>query len=262
MCKTIKLEQAQIALDDIGDGDPVLLLHGFPATRHLWAQVAPMLAAAGFRVLVPDLAGYGASDAVATESVGMASQARWMFELLDALGIGRAAVVAHDVGSAAAQLMVASAPTRVRGLVVLDGVYAGEWAMEAITSIQEWNPDDAHRLFRVLVRRLAKNSPLREILAAYDGERGGLRLIRAARDLDPKQTEQVAAALRASGVPALVLWGEHDEFLPVDTVARPLAELLGAALIVLPGGHFTPVDCPRQVAEALCSFLRGLALDR
>jgi pimeloyl-ACP methyl ester carboxylesterase len=45
-------------------------------------------------------------------------------------------------------------------------------------------------------------------------------------------------------------------------LARPLAKLLGAALIVLPGGHFTPVDCPREVAEALCSFLRGLEPDR
>ena len=259
MSRTIKLEQAQIALDDIGEGDPVLLLHGFPATGRLWSQVAPMLAAAGYRVLVPDLAGYGASEAVATESVGMASQARWMFELLDALGIGRAAIVAHDVGSAAAQLMVANAPNRVRALVVLDGVYAGEWAMEAIASIRQWNPDDAGRLFKVLARRLAKGGPLREILAEYDGERGGLRLIRAARDLDPRQTEHVAAALRASGVPALVLWGERDDFLPVDTVARPLAQLLGADLIMLPGGHFTPVDCPNPVAEALCGFLRGLA---
>lgn len=113
MSRTIQLEQAEIAFDDIGTGDPVLLLHGFPATRHLWSQVAPILAAAGFRVLVPDLAGYGASEAVATESVGMANQARWMFEFLDALGIGRAAVVAHDVGSAAAQLMVANTPNRL-----------------------------------------------------------------------------------------------------------------------------------------------------
>ena len=134
--------------------------------------------------------------------------------------------------------------------------------MEAITSIQEWNPDDAHRLFKVLARRLAKGGPLREILAEYDGTRGGLRLIRAARDLDPRQTEHIAAALRTSGVPALVLWGERDDFLPVDTVARPLAKLLGANLIVLPGGHFTPVDCPHEVAEVLCSFLRGLAPDR
>jgi pimeloyl-ACP methyl ester carboxylesterase len=62
--------------------------------------------------------------------VDMASQAWWMLELLDALGLAHAAVVAHDVGSAAAQLMVVSAPQRISGLVVLDGVYAltsGQW---------------------------------------------------------------------------------------------------------------------------------------
>jgi pimeloyl-ACP methyl ester carboxylesterase len=128
-----------------------------------------------------------------------------------ALGIARAVVVAHDVGSAAAQLMVASAPRRVRGLAVLDGVCAGEWAMEAVASIQSWDPADARRLFPVLPRRLAKSSALREMVAAYEGEQGGLRLIRAARDLDPRQTEYIGEALRSSGVPALILWGENAD---------------------------------------------------
>jgi pimeloyl-ACP methyl ester carboxylesterase len=161
----------------------VLLLHGFPATRHLWSQVAPVLAQAGFRVLVPDLIGYGASEAPGNRGLDMVSQARWMLELLDVLGFARVAVVAHDVGSAAAQIMVATAPRRIRGLAVLDGVYAGEWAMEAIASIQAWDPED--------------------MLAAYEGKRGGLQLIRAARDLDPRQTEHIGEALRASGVPAV-----------------------------------------------------------
>ena len=56
----------------------------------------------------------------------------------------------------------------------------------------------------------------------------------------------------------LVLWGERDVFLPIDTVGQPLAQLLGAALIRLPGGHFTPLDCPDDVAQALCEFLRHL----
>src|ERR1700722_11281482 len=199
MSRTIELGQAQITLDDIGEGAPVLLLHGFPATRRLWSQVAPMIAAAGFRVLVPDLAGYGASDAVDSESVGMERQARWMFELLDALGIGRAAVVAHDVGSAAAQLMVANAPDRVRGLGVLDGVYAGEWAMDAIASIRDWNPDDARRIFKVLARRLSKGGPLREILAAYDGERGGSRLIPPPRGPPPPRHQHTPRQLLITG---------------------------------------------------------------
>jgi Putative transposase DNA-binding domain len=146
--------------------------------------------------------------------------------------VAQAAVVAHDVGSAAAQIMTAIAPKRIRSLVVLDGVCAGEWAMEAIKSIQAWDPKDARRLSPVLMRRLGRSNALREMLTAYEGESGGLRLIRAARDLDPRQTEHIGEALRASGVPALVLWGEHDEFLSIDAVGKTLAELLGSVFIV------------------------------
>jgi pimeloyl-ACP methyl ester carboxylesterase len=262
MANPLSVKDATIAFDDAGEGAPVLLLHGFPATRRLWAHVAPLLMDAGYRVIAPDLVGYGESDAPAGVRVDMASQSRWLLALLDALHIEQAAVVAHDVGSAAAQLMAANAPQRVRGLAVLDGVYADEWAMEAVSSIQAWNPADAHRLYPVLARRLAKGTALRDMLAAYEGERGGLRLIRAARDLDPRQTEHIGEALRAAGIPALVLWGERDEFLPVDTVARPLADLLHARLVLVPGGHFTPLDCPVEVAAALRSFLAGLPQDR
>ncbi|MGO9830921.1 MAG: alpha/beta fold hydrolase [Myxococcaceae bacterium] len=258
MATTVQLPDASIAVEDAGAGPAVLLLHGFPATGHLWSRVVPLLRAAGFRVLVPDLVGYGASVAPAGVRVDMASQAGWMLQLLDALHLERAVVVAHDVGSAAAQLMLVSAPNRMRGLVILDGVYKAEWAMEAVSSIQAWEPGDAHRLFPVLVRRLAKCGGLRDVLAAYQGEEGGLRLIRAARDLDPHQTEHIGPAVSASGVPALVLWGEHDAFLPLDRVARPLAELLGAPLVLLPGGHFTPMDCPEAVSSALRAFLARL----
>jgi len=260
MVTEIRLADVTIALDDEGEGVPVLLLHGFPATRHLWSRVTPLLIEAGFRVLVPDLVGYGASDAPPGMRVDMASQARWMLELLDTLGLAHVAVVAHDVGSAAAQLMVASAPQRVSGLAVLDGVYADEWAMDAIASIQAWNPLDAHRLFPVLARRLDRGGVLREMLATYQGERGGLQLIRAARDLDPQQTAHIGESLRTIGIPALVLWGERDQFLSIDAVGRPLAKLLGAGLIQLPGGHFTPLDCPIQVAAALHDFLARLPL--
>lgn len=100
---------------------------------------------------------------------------------------------------------------------------------------------------------------MREMLRAYEGERGGLRLIRAARDLDPRQTDQIGRSLRNSGVPALVLWGERDEFLSIDGVARPLAELLGARLVIVPGARFTPLDCPEEVADALQDFLQDKA---
>jgi len=258
MVTHIPVSDASISLEDLGRGPPVLLLHGFPTTRRLWSSVAPRLAESGFRVLVPDLVGYGDSHTQPTVRVDMASQARWLLKLLEALHIDRAAIVAHDVGSAAAQLILAGAPQRVRGLALLDGVYGAEWAMGAVPSIQTWKPAEAARLFPVLARRLGSNPALREVLAAYEGELGGQRLIRAARDLDPRQTEHIGEALRAAGVPCLVIWGQEDRYLPISTVARPLAELLSAPLTIVPGGHFTPLESPGPVAEALLEFLTRL----
>jgi pimeloyl-ACP methyl ester carboxylesterase len=258
LASTIRMREVSVCLEDTGEGSPLLLLHGFPATRHLWSGVAPILVSAGFRVLIPDLVGYGDSEARTDTRVDMRSQARWLLELLDRLGVARPVIIAHDVGSAAAQLMVVNAPDRVRGLAILDGVYAAEWAMGAITSIQDWDPADAHRLSPVLARRLGKSAALREMLTSYQGEQGGLRLIRAARDLDPSQTANIGERLRASGVPAIVLWGERDEFLPIRTVGQPLAELLNAPLVELPGGHFTPLDCPTEATVALRTFLASL----
>jgi pimeloyl-ACP methyl ester carboxylesterase len=258
----IQIGDVTVCLEDEGQGPPLLLLHGFPATRNLWSRVAPLLISDGYRVVIPDLVGYGDSEAPSGVRVDMASQAAWLTGLLDQLGLARPAIIAHDVGSAAAQLMVVNSPQRFRGLAVLDGVYAAEWAMDAITSIQVWDPAEAHRLFPVLARRLAKSAALREMLAAYQGEQGGLKLIRAARDLDPTQTAHIGDRLRASGVPAIVLWGERDEFLSCTEVGAPLAKLLHAPLIKLPGGHFTPLDCPTEVAQALRPFLDSLRIAR
>jgi pimeloyl-ACP methyl ester carboxylesterase len=247
--------EAQVEFEDTGGGVPLLLLHGFPATRALWSEVAPGLTLRGLRAIVPDLVGYGASTAPAEVPVDMASQARWMWGLLDALGVERAWLVAHDVGSAAAQLMTVAAPARVLGLVILDGVYRTEWAMDAIESIRSWDPAQAQRLAPVLMRRLGKSAHLREVFAAYAGEEGGRRLIKAARDLEPQQTAGLDAALASSRVRSLVLWGQDDRYLDIDSVARPLARLLNASLAILPGGHFTPSDCPREVCEAVGEFV-------
>ncbi len=64
MAIKIQVTNATIALDDIGEGSPVLLLHGFPATRGLWSRVVPLLGNSGYRLLVPDLVGYGESEAM------------------------------------------------------------------------------------------------------------------------------------------------------------------------------------------------------
>lgn len=102
------------------DGPPVLLLHGFPDSRRMWRHQVVSLAAAGHRVLAPDLRGYGESDRPADVS---AYRLRHLVAdvtgLLDAFGIDRVAVVGHDWGAVLAWAYVAAEPDRVDRLVAV-----------------------------------------------------------------------------------------------------------------------------------------------
>jgi len=257
----VRLSELALEVRDEGNGPPALLLHGFPTSHRLWDGVIPILRDAGLRCIAPDLAGYGLSDSPGGEP-GMERQAGWLAELLDVLGVRAALVVAHDVGSAAAQILVATDPSRARGLIVSDGVYADQWAMEEIGSIQTWEPGKADRLAPVLARRMRSpglsGEAIRQMLEPYQGTEGGLRLIQASRALDPRETASRLPALRAAGVPSLVLWGDSDRYLPLETVARPLAQLLRAELRILPGGHFLPAETPQAFAAEVLGFVRTL----
>ena len=250
---SVRVGNDQFELLDEGSGDPVVLLHGFPTSRLLWQRVVPGLSQR-FRVLAPDLLGYGKSSAGG--AVDLSSQADALLRLFDVLDLPRVVVVAHDVGTAAAQILAVRAGDRLRALVLVDGVHAGEWAMAAVESIRTWDPAKAASLAKVLLRTMRVKDPaLREIVSSYEGQEGGLRLIRAAQAFDPRQTESIDGNLRNLSMPRLVIWGERDEFLPLQQVGAPLAKTIGARLVVLPGGHFLPLDAPEALTETLVSFL-------
>jgi len=110
----------RIHVEVAGEGRPVLLLHGFPDSGALWRYQVPALTAAGFRVVVPDLRGFGASDAPAdVEAYSILHTVGDLVAVLDRLDIARAHVVGHDFGAATAWAMAAFLPDRVDHLVAL-----------------------------------------------------------------------------------------------------------------------------------------------
>ncbi len=105
-------------------GFPIILLHGFPDDVHAYDDVAPPLARAGYRVLVPYLRGYGPTRFLDPKAPRMAQQAaigRDLLDLMDALGIRSAALAGYDWGGRAACLAAILAPERVRALVTIGG---------------------------------------------------------------------------------------------------------------------------------------------
>jgi pimeloyl-ACP methyl ester carboxylesterase len=105
---------------DHGEGSPLLLLHGFPDSAAVWRHVIPALAAEGFRVVAPDLRGFGDSDR--PEGAGAYHVSILLKDavgLLDALEIPSAQVVGHDWGAAVAWGMASLAPDRVERVAAL-----------------------------------------------------------------------------------------------------------------------------------------------
>lgn len=109
-----------IEVEVVGEGRPVVLLHGFPDSSRLWRHQTAALAGAGFKVIVPDLRGYGGSDK--PTEVGAYSilfLAGDVVGVLDHLGVERAHVVGHDWGAALAWAFASVMPDRVDHLVTL-----------------------------------------------------------------------------------------------------------------------------------------------
>ena len=130
----------------LANGDPIVLLHGFPYDPRGYDAMVPTLAAAGYRVIVPYLRGYGATRfrAAATPRSGQqAALGRDLLDLLDALSISRAALVGYDWGGRAACIVAALWPERVRCLVS-GGGYNIQDIAAAATPLP---PETEHRLW-------------------------------------------------------------------------------------------------------------------
>ena len=128
--RQVEAGDLNVGFADVGpsDGAAVLLLHGWPYDIHSYAEVAPMLADAGFRVIVPHLRGFGTTTFRSTESARNGQQSVFAFDavaLLDVLEIDRAIVAGFDWGARTATILAALWPERFRGHVAVSGYLIG-----------------------------------------------------------------------------------------------------------------------------------------
>ena len=127
-------------------GPPVLLMHGFPYDIHAYAEVAPMLAEKGCRVIVPYLRGYGATrfvDAATPRSGEQAALGADLLALMDALALPRAVLAGYDWGGRAACVVAALWPQRCTGLVS----YNSYNIQHIANAMQPLSPDGERRLW-------------------------------------------------------------------------------------------------------------------
>jgi pimeloyl-ACP methyl ester carboxylesterase len=250
-----------------GAGEPVVLLHGFPTSGHLWNDVVPLVPA-GHRVVVVDLLGYGRSDRPLGRSVSIRAHADRMIELLDNLGINYACVVGHDIGGGVAQSMAVRYPHRVSRLLLVDSVAFAEWPTRDVKLARAMLPLTRHLPATWLLSILRT-----ALLRGYQDHERGARSIELyvrpfagveGRDafmehllaLDSAETAALSPHLKDIVAPTAIVWGRHDPFLPFSLGTRLGQAIPGATLdVVANASHFTPEDAPRKVGDALGALL-------
>lgn len=255
-----------IAYQDEGEGPAVVLLHGFPTSSYLWRREVPLLASR-MRVIAPDLLGYGGSDRPDGEDLSEIAQAMYVRELLEALRVEDVALVGHDIGGAVAQILALDAEVpRIRALVLVDAACFDAWPIEGVRRLQAVGPEQERpELVEDHVRlvwKLGVQHPERRDPDALEGYLSPWRsdpasFFRAARGIEGKGLAGREDELAELDIPAFLIWGEEDPFVPSELAERLQETLPGSALALLPGcSHLVMEDAPRTVGPLIYEFLR------
>jgi len=290
---TVRTPSLEIGYDAYGEatGFPIVLLHGFPDDAHAWDTVAPPLAAAGNRVLVPYLRGYGPTLFLDPEAPRMAQQAAIAQDLLDfmnALGLERVGLAGYDWGGRAACITAILAPERVRALVTIGGYNVqNTLAMSPIASAAEERAHWYQWYFNTERGRVGLEQQRRDICrllwqewsptwrfddATYDLTASSFDnpdfvavVIHSYRHRhgnapsDPRfdGIERRLATRPPITVPTIVLHGAEDMVSPPRRSEGHMTFFpTGTARHVVAGaGHFMPREQPRAVVDALLTLL-------
>lgn len=250
-----------------GDGDPVVLMHGIPASSFLYRKVLPLLADRGLRGVAFDLPGLGLAERPPDFDYTWTGLGRWTGQTIDALGIERCHLVLHDIGGPIGMEWAARNRERVKTLTVLDTLLAVDgfrrhWTMAMLAPpligrlLLETNRGPAARwLFYangIADRSATPEAEVDAYFALLRRDDGGRAFQRIIRGFEPTAEKEglYLDALREAGWPARILWGDRDPALGEED-RRPIEAALGVEAKVVSARHFLQEDQAPAVAEAI-----------
>ncbi len=290
---TVRTPTLEIGYEEHGpaSGAPVILLHGFPDDVRAYDGVVGPLAAAGYRVLVPYLRGYGPTRFLDDAAPRMAQQAAIGQDLLDfmaALGLERVSLAGYDWGGRAACIAAILAPSRVRALVTIGGYNVQDTlapprparAEDERAYWYQWYfntergrvglEQNCREICRLLWRDWSPgyhfdDATFERTAAAFDNPDFVPVVIHSYRHRhrnapgDPRfdAVERRLAERPRIGVPSVILHGRDDGVDRVERSERHLSQFpAGTERRVVPdAGHFLPREQPGAVVDALLTLL-------
>lgn len=246
-------------------GSPVLCLHGWPQSSYMWRHLLPALGSAGRRAVAPDLPGFGDSAADPPGTWGRHIEAVEAFRRQ--LGLDRVVLVVHDTGGGIGLRWACDHPDAIAGLVITNTGFFPDYEWHQIAKTMR-TPMQGEALVDSLSRE-GLATLLQESASGIDdravdeywkafstpGNRRGM--LELYRSFDVNELRPYQGRLGELGAPALILWGQADDFLPDEYAKRFAGEIPGADLVSLDGTrHFLFEDEPERCCREVIDFLR------
>lgn len=250
-------------------GEAVVFVHGNPGSADDWEQLIGAAGAIGRRALAFDLPDFGETIAPAGFEHTVPGYATFVAETLRELGVERAHLVLHDFGGPIGLVWAAMNPDALAGITLIDtGILPGyRWHKLA----RIWRTPVVGELFQATATRgafrflLNRNEPRglpREFVdEMYDhfDRRTRKAVLALYRDTDDpgSAAAEFSKLMAPRDIPALVIWGEHDAYLPWSFAARQRDAFPSAEVHILPAsGHWPYADDPETVERLLVGFLQ------
>lgn len=256
----------KVAWDSLGEGEPVVLVHGTPFSSFVWRTMARELARQ-YRVYVYDLLGYGQSEMRPGQDVSLGIQNRVLAALLAHWRLERPRIIAHDFGGATALRAHLLDGIDYERMLLIDPVAVRPWGSPFVAHVRDHEagfagvPDYIHRAIlaayiRGAIHRPISDAELAPLMTPWLREVGQPAFYRQIAQMELRFTDEVQDRYGTIRCPVQLLWGIEDGWIPVER-GRELAQLIpGCRLTLIPGsGHLMQIDAPEAIVAAALGFL-------
>jgi pimeloyl-ACP methyl ester carboxylesterase len=269
----LHIADSTVHIEQAGEGDPVLLIHGFGASTYSWREVMPALAEK-YRVVAIDLYGFGWTERPDDWSrYTRDGQVELILDVMDALDIERAHLVGHSYGGSISMALAADHPDRVRSMVLVDAA-----AVDYPMNRRKWFAGVALFNF-IYVRGLALRAgtvervmgqayyddslATNELVGAYlerlrvEGAAHGFRGL--TRPLPADQRPRDDIRYEDLDVPTLVLWGAQDQLITIEVGRYHTSLFPNARFVAIEGaGHSPMEEKPAEFVQLVTAFIEEI----
>ena len=252
----------EIRWSRIGEGPPLVAVHGTPFSSQVWRRIAPALAQC-WTVYYYDLAGYGLSEMREGQNVSLGIQNGILTALLKEWNLERPDILAHDFGAATALRACFLDGVEYGSPTLFDAVALSPWGSPLVQHVRRHEtafagmPGYMHEaMLRAYIDSSAFGSlsddAMNIYVAPWLGETGQRAFYRQIAQMDVSFTDEVEARYGPLDCPVTILWGEKDEWIPVSKGEELASHLQSGRLIRIPdAGHLVQEDAPEAIVAAV-----------